>query len=34
MSKLGYKLLTKLVNFYMWIIALYGAVTWILRKVD
>jgi hypothetical protein len=33
-SKLGLSLRTKLVKCYIWSIALYGAETWTLRKVD
>jgi hypothetical protein len=33
-SKLSLNLKKKLVKCYMWRIALYGAETWILRKVD
>jgi hypothetical protein len=33
-SKLDLNLRKKLVNCYIWSIALYGAETWTLRKVD
>jgi hypothetical protein len=33
-SKLGLHLRKKLVQWYMWSIALYGPETWTLRKVD
>jgi hypothetical protein len=33
-SKLELNLRKKLVKFYIWSIALYGAETWTLRKVD
>jgi hypothetical protein len=33
-SKLDLHLRKKLVKYYIWIIALYGAETWTLRKVD
>jgi hypothetical protein len=33
-SKLDLNLRKKLVNCYIWSIALYGAETWMLRKVD
>jgi len=33
-STLGLKLRKKLVKYYIWIIALYGAETWTLRAVD
>jgi hypothetical protein len=33
-SKLGLNLRKKLVKCYIWSIALYGAETWTLRKVD
>ena len=33
-SKLGLNLGNKIVNLYIWIIALYGAETWALWRVD